>query len=125
MTEKDYKDTLTHTDLFGSQRSPDNRRVPWEELLDEPEDLFLEGSGLTSKDIINSPNHYTVGGYEAIDVMQAKLTPDEFIGYLKGNALKYLMRANYKGDHDNDIAKSRWYLEELEDAVEIRTKNSG
>lgn len=68
-------------------------------------------------DAVNSPPHYTVGGYEAIDVIEAKLTKEEYRGYLKGNALKYLMRANYKGHHNEDIEKAQWYLRKLADTL--------
>lgn len=64
-------------------------------------------------DPVNNPDHYTVGGYEAIDVIRAKLTDEEFRGYMKGNALKYLMRANYKGHHNQDIEKATWYANTL------------
>jgi hypothetical protein len=68
-------------------------------------------------DEVNSPAHYTVGGYEALDVIKAKLTPEEFIGYCKGNILKYLMRANYKGSHDTDCSKATYYAAEMEEAI--------
>ena len=64
-------------------------------------------------DDVNSPSHYTVGGFEAIDVIRAKLTPEEYRGYLKGAMLKYLMRANYKDQHDKDCLKAQWYANEL------------
>ena len=67
----------------------------------------------TQVDEVNSPEHYTVGGHEAIDVIRAKLTPEEYRGYLKGNILKYVMRSNYKGQHDADCKKGAWYSEEL------------
>ena len=70
-------------------------------------------AGTRSKDDINRPDHYMVGGFEAIDVIKAKLTPEEYRGYLKGNALKYLMRANYKLDHDKDCAKAEYYTTKL------------
>lgn len=66
---------------------------------------------------IQSPAHYTVGGYEALDVIRAKLTPEEYRGYLKGNILKYLMRSNYKQDHDKDCNKAAFYAAELKDAL--------
>lgn len=75
-------------------------------------------------DPVNQPDHYTVGGVEAIGIIKAKLTPEEYRGYLKGNMLKYLMRANYKGDHDNDCAKTNWYGEELMDALKVRAADS-
>ena len=69
------------------------------------------------QDLINNPKHYTVGGYEAIDVIKAKLTPEEFRGWCKGNALKYLMRANYKDHHDQDCEKAQFFIKELNNAL--------
>lgn len=66
------------------------------------------------KDMIVSPDHYTAGGIEAIDVIKAKLTPEEYRGYLKGSALKYLLRANFKGQHDKDVLKCAWFVDELD-----------
>lgn len=64
-------------------------------------------------DMVNAPPHYTDGGIEAIDYLRAKLTPEEFRGFCKGNALKYLSRAGKKGDATEDYAKSAWYLARL------------
>lgn len=75
---------------------------------------------------VSNPAHYTVGGFEALDVIRAKLTREEYIGYCKGNALKYLMRANYKGYHDNDCSKASYYLVELEEILdEEETEQQG
>jgi hypothetical protein len=62
-------------------------------------------------DPVNSPPHYKVGGIEAIDYIQAKLSPEEFAGYCRGNALKYLSRAGHKDATDQEIGKAIWYLE--------------
>lgn len=62
-------------------------------------------------DMVNSPPHYKVGGIEAIDYIQAKLSPEEFAGYCRGNALKYLSRAGHKDATDQEIGKAIWYLE--------------
>lgn len=67
---------------------------------------------------VHDPDHYTVGGYEAIDVMRAKLTRQEFIGALKFNILKYTMRANYKGHHDQDMRKAAWYATKLVEVLD-------
>lgn len=64
-------------------------------------------------DMVNSPPHYTDGGIETIDYIEAKLTPDQFAGYCIGNALKYLSRAGKKGDQDTDLRKARWYITRL------------
>lgn len=65
-------------------------------------------------DMVNSPPHYKVGGIETIDYIQAKLTPEEFRGYLKGNVLKYTSRAEYKGDAGKDLDKMVWYALKLQ-----------
>jgi hypothetical protein len=72
---------------------------------------------IAQPDDVNNPRHYTVGGYEALDVMKAKLTPEEYIGAMKFNVLKYLMRANYKGHHDQDCEKAQFYAKELCNAL--------
>lgn len=64
---------------------------------------------------VNSPKHYTKGGIETIAYIKAKLTPEEFRGYLKGNILKYMSRASYKGKEEEDIRKSNWYSARLEE----------
>lgn len=62
---------------------------------------------------VNHPDHYTAGGIETIDYLRAKLSPEEYRGFLLGNALKYLSRAGKKGDGAVDLQKAAWYLGEL------------
>ena len=64
-------------------------------------------------DMVNHPPHYKTGGIEAIDYIQAKLTPEEFAGFCKGNALKYISRAGHKGNTAEDLRKAIWYLNRL------------
>lgn len=46
---------------------------------------------------VNHPPRYMLGnGLERIDVIEAALTPEEFIGWCKGNALKYQLNAGKK-----------------------------
>lgn len=78
-------------------------------------DWVLHSPMLADEGVVDQPPHYTTGGMEAIDVIKAKLTPEEYQGYLKGNVLKYVMRANYKGKHDQDLEKAQWYLDEQVD----------
>lgn len=64
-------------------------------------------------DKVNHPSHYNHGKYEVIDILQDQLTVDEFNGFCKANALKYILRAGYKGDASEDYKKAIWYLEML------------
>jgi hypothetical protein len=68
-------------------------------------------------DMVNSPPHYKVGGIEVIDFIKAKLTAEEFRGYLKGNVLKYTSRAGHKDDVAQDVDKMVWYATKLQQSV--------
>ena len=73
-------------------------------------------------DMVNSPSHYQMNGVEAIDIIKAALTPEEYRGYLKGNALKYMLREPFKGNPAQDVAKAKWYLSRYHALVEFRDK---
>lgn len=60
---------------------------------------------------VNHPDHYTAGGIETIDYLRAKLTAEEYRGFLLGNALKYLSRVGRKGAAVVDLEKARWYVD--------------
>jgi len=62
---------------------------------------------------INKPKHYTKYKKEVIDIIKDCLTDEEFKGYLKGNIIKYRMRAGLKDDRDQDLAKSNYYQDRL------------
>ena len=58
-------------------------------------------------------DHYkSLGIYQPWDVLKAWLTPEEYRGWMKGNAIVYLAREQQKGG-DTDIAKARHHLEKL------------
>ena len=69
-------------------------------------------------DDVTKPAHYNQGGIECIDAIRSALTPEEFAGYCKGNALKYVWRERLKGGQ-KDLSKAAWYLERLEQARRI------
>ena len=58
-------------------------------------------------DPVNNPDHYTDGGIETIDYIEAK-----GLGYHLGNAVKYISRAGKKGTNQGleDLRKAQWYL---------------
>jgi hypothetical protein len=64
-------------------------------------------------DMVNSPSHYKTGKIECIEAMEEMLTAEEFIGYLRGNAFKYLWRYRSKGKAYEDLQKAQWYLNRL------------
>jgi hypothetical protein len=64
-------------------------------------------------DPVNSPSHYNSKGVEAIDAIEASMSDEEFQGYCKGNAMKYMWRYKYKGKPVEDLKKAQWYLNKL------------
>ena len=61
-------------------------------------------------DNVRHPSHYCRGGIECWDAMEAFMTKEEFKGYLKGCAFKYIWRAGYKNNELEDIDKAINYL---------------
>ena len=56
-------------------------------------------------DPVNHPAHYTTGGIETIEFIEAKK-----LGYNLGNVVKYITRADHKGNKLEDLRKAQWYL---------------
>ena len=80
-------------------------------LKEMEEELGVLGDLEDDADPVNHPPHYTVGGIETLEVISAKLTKEQYLGYLLGNVLKYVMRHNYKGKPIEDLKKAGFYLE--------------
>ena len=68
---------------------------------------------MSKEDMVNHPPHYNQGGMEVIDVIEAGIGDQGFIGNLLGNILKYLLRFRHKGKPIEDLKKARWYLDKL------------
>lgn len=103
-----YKDSVTNVTSTALKRLMSKR------LMDAPgrgphpilDKDFVE---LVEKpaDAVNNPAHYTDGGIETIDYIEAK-----GLGYHLGNAVKYISRAGKKGTNQGleDLKKAQWYL---------------
>lgn len=57
-------------------------------------------------DPVNHPQHYTAhpSGVECIQIT-------EHMGFNLGNVIKYVWRADLKGQSVEDLKKARWYLD--------------
>lgn len=54
---------------------------------------------------INHPSHYNTGRIEVIDVIE-----DWHMNFNLGNVIKYVARADHKGNPAEDLKKALWYL---------------
>jgi hypothetical protein len=83
-------------------------RPPKARLIDlSAQPVFMATSAQSVlHDPVNHPSHYKVGGIETIDFIEAKK-----LNYNLGNVVKYITRADHKGNRKQDLEKARWYLD--------------
>ena len=76
-------------------------------------------NGTRADDLQIGGDHYKEMGVQPWALMEAVLTREEFIGFLKGNAIKYAMRQGKK-DGSNDTGKARHYMQKLKEVLNGR-----
>lgn len=77
---------------------------------------FHENKEKASKETVNHPEHYNKG-IEAIDIIESW-----GLNFSLGNAIKYIIRAPYKGNQVEDLKKAKWYIEREIERLENITK---
>lgn len=65
-------------------------------------------------------NHYTSQSVQPIEYMRQCMTDEQFEGYLRGNAIKYLSRYDKKGTDIADLYKAVDYVTALLKHLEWR-----
>ena len=103
-TIKGWKNLSVGTTEIPMFEGTSNRLV---ELSIRPK-IRMQGSDGAQRelfDAVDHPEHYKVGGIETIDFIEAKK-----LNYNIGNVVKYLTRADYKGNKLEDLRKAQWYL---------------
>ena len=66
-------------------------------------------------------SYYDQGGIEVLDIIKAKLTAEQYEGYLLGNSIKYSLRLNWKGNKARDAEKAAIYSKWFNDAIKELT----
>lgn len=99
-----YKFTLTDNDDFMRVDEPFTRKVDMQEEQDN-----------------NIPNHYKGSeNIDVIDFLYQQLPFEQFKGFMKGNMVKYPVRAGRKDDELADIKKARDYADRLIEKMEAQ-----
>ena len=72
---------------------------------------------------VSNPTHYDFFDTTAIEIIEKLSTWKEYIGFLKGNALKYRLRLGKKPGVEitKDFKKARWYEKEYERVIKENT----
>lgn len=104
VTSTRLKELMSKRLMQGTHR-PDTHPVLDKDLAAIKKKLIMEF--IPPSDPVNNPAHYTDGGIETIDYIEAK-----GLGYHLGNAVKYISRAGKKGTNQGleDLRKAQWYL---------------
>ena len=65
---------------------------------------------------MSEPQHYAKNGLSPLSAFKKGLmSKEEFIGFCKGNVIKYTVRAGQKNDEIQDIDKAIDYLNHLKE----------
>jgi hypothetical protein len=59
------------------------------------------------EEMVERPKHYNMGNFEVIDVIH-----DWDLNFNLGNAIKYIARAEHKGNKIQDLEKALFYLKD-------------
>jgi hypothetical protein len=70
-------------------------------------DIKLRNSIGVEPDLVNHPAHYTFGKYEVLDVLQDWFPHSPLLWQI----VKYISRAEHKGNELQDLRKARFYLD--------------
>lgn len=94
-----------------------SRSEELEAILGEASENPVRKGAWSGRDPVEHPQHYTFGGIECVDAIEAALGDDMFSGFLAGNVIKYVWRHRHKNGAE-DLRKARWYLDRLIALVE-------
>lgn len=83
--QKQIREEIKEKDLYGGQKV-------MQQILE--------------REMVNHPDHYQGNKMEVIDIIE-----DYELGFNLGNTIKYVLRADKKGNKKQDLEKAIWYLE--------------
>jgi hypothetical protein len=69
---------------------------------------------ILEREMVNHPDHYQGNKFEVIDVIE-----DYELGFSLGNAIKYILRADKKGNRKQDLKKAIWYIQREIDREDV------
>lgn len=78
----------------------------------EPDQVAVSAPKGADATQVDGDHYKGMGDHQPWNVLQTWLTPEEYRGWQKGNAIVYLAREKDKGG-DKDIAKAKHHLEKL------------
>ena len=111
-----FEQSLGMKEEFGYQISFEEFKMRYLETVPVDKIMTHDDEVKSVSDMINHPSHYKQFSREVIDTMADISTNEEFKGYLKLNAIKYLSRYQSKNGVE-DLEKAIWYVTKLRDVL--------
>lgn len=102
----------------GEDVKPKRRTLGVSNPMDDMAEYAEKYLEAVKPDPVNRPAHYTSGGIECIDAMQAAFGDEAVKDFCLCNAFKYLWRHRNKGGLQ-DLKKARWYINRLIREMEV------
>lgn len=109
---KDKPITAEVVEHHGEDVKPKRRTLGVSNPTDDMTEYVEKCLEAVKPDPVNRPAHYTSGGIECIDAMQAAFGVEAVKDFCLCNAFKYLWRHRSKNGVE-DLKKCRWYLNRL------------
>lgn len=131
-----FEADIEHEALHNCQGMTHARRGYWvwegdfELIEDEPNEVggYYTCEDLSASSVVNEPiaeqttcksehydEHYASSAIQPIIFMMENFTPEEMVGFLKGNIIKYTARCGKKDDPTKEVAKIKRYAEWLKE----------
>jgi hypothetical protein len=108
LTDKEMKKQLD-VELTTVSLTPEeiNERLKGSTLKeDDPYGAHKVMKQILEREMVNHPDHYQGNKFEVIDIIE-----DYDLGFSLGNAIKYILRADKKGNRKQDLKKAIWYIQ--------------
>lgn len=104
---------------FWKRKEKERVRRKWKSF-ESQQMRFIQDRMFKRKDDPQTENQAEDQTAKAAKAPKAKLTPEQYKGWLLGNLLKYSCRANHKGQFSRDIEKACIYGIELFDSLGVK-----
>jgi hypothetical protein len=82
--------------------------------LEDPYGAKKVWKAIHDREMIHHPDHYQGNKMEVIDIIE-----DYELGFHLGNAIKYILRADKKGNTKQDLQKALWYIQREIDREDV------
>lgn len=115
---EDTPDIHEVAENHGEDVKPKRRTLGVSNPMDDMNEYVEKYLEAVRPDPVNRPAHYTSGGIECIDAMQAAFGDEAVRDFCLCNAFKYLWRHRNKNGVE-DLKKCRWYLNRLITEMEV------